>query len=444
MNPATALEQRRRRWLGLYNLAFPPLFLAMLPGAIYRLIRRGQFRQGFGMRFGRPTPALREWCAQHRPLWISSVSVGETRLAFRMLDALRKANAQLPMLLTTTTTTAAALVRERAERDPWLQFAYNPLDFPPTLDPALHAIQPRGLLAIEAFWPNLFHRVNQRDLPVFWLPRISPRSRRRYEKLGEGPGALFAMADRITVGFETERKWLRKVGVPDARIAVVGSVKFDHVVARIEARPDFRAFLQRLGWDLEHDTVVIGGSTFPGEERLLADTCRTAFADRDWRLIVVPRHVERRAEIGRELASGGHRYTLRTATEPAANPILLVDTTGELADWYACAEIAVVGKSLLAKGGQNPVEPCLAGCRVIAGPDMSNFHDITQDLLGAGLIEQIEGPERLGAVLGAHRSDGDPCRIQQRTQEVLAPHLGSAERVAAMMMEAVARKESGV
>jgi len=437
MNPATALEQRRRRWLGLYNLAFPPLFLAMLPGALHRLIRRGQFRQGFGMRFGRPTPELTEWCARQRPLWISSVSVGETRLAFRILDALREREVALPVLLTTTTTTAAALVRERAARDPALRFAYNPLDFPPTLDPALRAIQPRGLLAIEAFWPNLFHRVTRRDLPVCWLPRISPRSRRRYEKLGEAPGALFAMANRIMVGFESERAWLRKVGVPEERIAVLGSVKFDQPAAGIEPRPDFRQFLQKLGWDLANKTIVIGGSTFPGEELLLADACREAFAEGSWRLIVVPRHAERRTEIGRDLEKARHRHTFRTSAEPAPNPILVVDTTGELADWYACGQIAVVGKSLLAKGGQNPVEPCLAGCRVITGPDMSNFHDVVQDLRQAGLIESIEGPERLAGALGNREANSGHAtrQIQDRAAEVLAPHRGAAHRVAALLMD---------
>jgi len=431
------MYRRQQRALALYNAAFPPCFLAMLPSALQRLARRGGYSRGFGARFGRFDRPLADWCRSRGPVWLASVSVGETRLALRIMDALRKQHPTLPILISTTTTTAAALALERV--DAHTAFCYNPLDFTPTLRPAFDAIQPRALLGVEAFWPNLFNHAKTRSIASVWLPRISPRSRKRYEYLGATAGALFALADRITPGFPSEVGWLENVGVPPDRIRLTGSVKFDVAHQPAEPNASFPALLRGMQWQLEQDLVVIAGSTFPGEERLIAEACRKAFSDRTWRLIVVPRHVERRGEILRDLREAGFTVGLRSASAPTPADVLLVDTTGELTAWYACAEIAVVGKSFLDhRGGQNPIEPCLAGCQVITGASMENFTDISQSLDQAGLLDQTRADaELVPSLIKAARNGSDRRNIQTATRTIIEPHQGAADRVADLLLASV-------
>ncbi len=321
-----------------------------------------------------------------------------------------------------------------------MRFCYNPLDFPPMLQRAFTVLRPRGVLAIEAFWPNAFATARARGIPTAWVPRISPRSRGRYARLGQTAGALFSLADPIMVGFPCERDWLIRMGVPGQRIVETGSVKFDLPASSAPVEPPaFRARLDRLGWVHETGPIIIGGSTFPGEETLLIRACREAFGTNAWRLICVPRHVERARSVVRECAALGETVALRSEESVRRARVLVVDTTGELADWYACAGVAVVGKSFLARGGQNPVEPCLAGCRVLAGPHLENFLEIATDLEAGGLLDRVAGAGELAGALRRAAAPDHPGRasIREMACKAVARHRGAAGRVAEALLDRI-------
>ena len=424
-----------RRVMRLYNLLLPFALLFMLPGALIRMLRRGGWQGSFGMRMGRLPPDLLAWAKTRRPLWLHSVSVGETRMALRLLDALREREPGLPIVLSVTTSTAAQLVQPRL--DEMTRMIFNPVDLPAALHPVFQALQPRALIAVEACWPNLFSIARSRQIPLVWIPRVSPRSRKRYDRWREYAHVVFSLPDRIACGFEEEATWFRSLGVPAAQTWCSGSLKFD---LSPEAEPTENApqdLLHKLGWDPEIECIVIGGSTFPGEEAALLRACRTAFVNQAWRLILVPRHVERRAGISTMLENEKETWTLRSQPASDANPrILLVDTTGELSAWYRCAQVAFVGKSLLSTGGQNPVEPALAGCHVITGPDMSNFASITAELENIGALTRIISEATLAETLASlsHSPAPDPTRVT----ELLSAHRGAATRIAEATLKRIA------
>ena len=205
-----------------------------------------------------------------------------------------------------------------------------------------------------------------------------------------------------------------------------------HAKEAVDARQprDFHPALRRLGV-AENAPVLLGGSTFEGEEILLAETLQTLRKTIPGLfLIVVPRHFERSAGVARDLESLGLRVARRTQASGLENPdVLVVDTTGELREWYACATVVFIGKSYFAKGGQNPAEPIAAGVPVVFGPHMQNFASLTQQLLRENGAFEVRSPDDLVATVG--RLLFDPalrCQASANATNALAFHRGAASR----------------
>ncbi|MFM8809963.1 MAG: 3-deoxy-D-manno-octulosonic acid transferase, partial [Chthoniobacterales bacterium] len=190
------------------------------------------------------------------------------------------------------------------------------------------------------------------------------------------------------------------------------------------------------------EPVIVAGSTHAGEEELLVEALRAVRSKHPAaRLLVAPRHVERVPEILSRIDKAGFRIALRSRTPSQPVPdILLIDTTGELRDWYACADIVFVGKSLAGRGGQNPVEAILAGRPVVFGPHMENFAALTRDLLSADGAVQVGDAGQLAKTFGdlldapARRAD-----IARNGIAALAAHRGATSRTADLIESAVAK-----
>jgi len=157
----------------------------------------------------------------------------------------------------------------------------------------------------------------------------------------------------------------------------------------------------------------VGGSTWPGEEEALLGALKALRADHpEIRLVLVPRHAERREEVVAELQVSGFRFVKWTDLDDGESPcepvdVLLVDTTGELKHFYALATAIFVGKSLTNHGGQNIIEPALFGKPVVVGPNMENFPVVMQDFLQAKAIVQVNDPGELCTALGEFLADAE-------------------------------------
>jgi 3-deoxy-D-manno-octulosonic-acid transferase len=430
---ASPLPADARCSLLIYNLFFPLVFLALLPGFLLRMARRGGYREKFAQRFGRYTAGERERFIGGEWLWLHSISVGETLLALKLARQIHETDPALHIALSVTTSTGFAVAQDAASD--WLEPIYNPLDAPWIARAALDVVRPRRLIFIEAIWPNLLAEAKRRGLPVAFVPRLSPRSEARFRRFRALTGPLFRLIDTLAVQeHEDVARW-QSLGVAKARIHLTGNSKFDHAIAGGERAEEFRILLKRLGV-ADGAPVLLGGSTFPGEERVLAEIFRALRATfPDLFLILVPRHVERTPEVLADLASAGLRVALRS--EAGAGPVdaLVVNTTGELRDWYYLATVVFIGKSLTAHGGQNPVEPVLAGCPVVFGPHMENFQTIVTRWRQAGAAVQVRDATELQAQLRDLLSRPERrATLASRAREIVAAHAGSTKRTVAALL----------
>ena len=433
-----------RRSLFIYNLFFPLVFLALLPGFVLRMLRRGGYREKFRQRLGRYTADERARFARGEWVWLHSISVGETLLALQLARQIRELEPGKSIALSVTTSTGFAVAQPHASD--WLEVIYNPLDAPWIVRRALDAVRPERLIFIEAIWPNLLAEAKRRGLPVTFLPRLSPRSAARFRRARFFTGPIFRLPDALAAAEPDDRTAWQSLGVDPARIHVTGNAKFDAAAPSGTRTAEFRALLRDLGVP-DDAPVLLAGSTFPGEERILAAVFRELRAQFPALfLILVPRHVERAAAILTELDSSSLRIVLRshlstrnqkpeTSDRPA--DALLVDTTGELRDWYALATVVFIGKSLTAAGGQNPVESVLAGRPVIFGPHMENFAPIVARWLAGDAAVQIRDAAELRARLAALLADA-PRRAQlaERARAIAAVHTGATERAVAVLLGA--------
>jgi 3-deoxy-D-manno-octulosonic-acid transferase len=436
-----------RRPLRLYRVLFPIAFLVLLPGFAMRMLRRGGFRENFGDRVGRyRAEKLRRFHAGQWT-WIHSISVGETLVALKLARALHAQETASQIVISVTTSTGFTLARTQCE--PWMEVIYNPLDTASIVNAALETIRPAQLIFVEGeLWPNLLAECWRRQIPISVVDaRLSPRSERRFRRFKRWISPVLRLVNAIHVTDEAEaQRWLA-LGVDPAGVHPVGSIKFDEPPVRESTRtPQFRALLEAHGVAADAP-ILLGGSTWDPEESVLAEIA-SALREKfpDLCLIIVPRHVERTPEILRKLGSGGHRAVRRSTLNDAsagsfAAPrfnTLLVDTTGELRDWYGLATIVFVGKSLRAHGGQNPAEPAALGKPVLFGPHMENFAALAGKLVHDSAAEQVANAAALHrAIEHLLESPEERARRGQRAMAALCAHRGAAARSAALLLEPV-------
>ena len=436
-----------------YRLLFPFAFLAALPFYALRLVRRERGRAaqskprgyhlGMGQRFGRYDPELRaRLAAQPAPVWLCSISVGETLVALKIARAIRARDPQARIVLSVTTSTGFELLLREAATLAWLVPLYNPIDFAFAARAAIAAIQPRVLVLTEGgIWPNLLATARAAGIRVILAAaRLSPRSERRWRRFGGIARAVWSLFDLVCVPEAEDVTRFESIGLARERLRHTGSVKFDNATADANSREaEFRALAGPLGFSRP---LIVGGSTWAPEERALADAVQKLRADfPSLRLILVPRHAERAAAIAEELTRAGLRVALRSKLTSsrklpatAEADVLLVDTTGELRGWYALATVVFVGKSLPGIseiGGQNAGEPAALGLPVVFGPHMENFAPLVTHLLRDRAAVQIAGASELHRELHALLADPDQrTAIGQRARAALATHQGAAARTA--------------
>jgi 3-deoxy-D-manno-octulosonic-acid transferase len=428
-----------------YNLLLPFVLVVLLPASLVKMRRRGGYGAKFWQRFGFFDAATRARLesGRGRAWWLHAVSVGEVNVARKLIAERLKAAPGDPVVLSVTTSTGYAVAVKDAPEA--LTVIYSPVDLLPVPGRLLEMIRPVVLVLVEAeVWPNLVWGARKRGIPVVLAnARLSPRSERRYGKVRALVEPVFGLLTRVLVQDASDAARWASIGVPEERIVLSGSVKYDLAGAVREERvPEFRGILERV-WGPGHP-VILAASTHGGEEAALVEALRPVLeAIPEVRLAVAPRHAERRGEVVAAVEATGGRAVLRTRVEEEVEeggmpPVLVIDSTGELRDWQALATVVVMGKSFLSRGGQNPAEAIAAGVPVICGPHMENFTPLIQLLLGAGGITQVEGMEVLaGAVMEVMRAPEEARAVAERGRRALEQHRGATRRSVVAIGEVV-------
>jgi 3-deoxy-D-manno-octulosonic-acid transferase len=430
------------RWL-LYNILFAIGFTLMLPKFLYRMWRRGGYRQGFMQRLGRFSSATVERIRSRERVWVHAVSVGEVYVALRFIRAMREARPELAYVLTTNTSTGHRVAQDGLHDDDVL--LYNPADFPFVVRRMLEVVRPVALVLTESeIWPNMIRLSKRQGVPAFVVNgRVSESSGRGYRALRYFFRPVINCIDRILLQGEADRERLIAVGVEEQRLQVMGTVKYDVAEADSTGEERARQVLRSCGFG-DDDPVVVGGSTWPGEEGALLEALKALRTDHpEARLVLVPRHAERRDEVTAELRASGFRFATWTelgegAEAPEPVDVLLVDTTGELKHFYALATAIFVGKSLTNHGGQNIIEPALFAKAIVVGPNMENFPVVARDFLQADALIQVDDVAGLCAMLGELLADAERREaIGSRAADVVRSKRGVVRESARIVLGAI-------
>jgi 3-deoxy-D-manno-octulosonic-acid transferase len=412
-----------------YDVAGVLAALAALP-AIPWLARRG-YGIGARQRLGRLPPEAAR--LSQPPFWIHSASVGETRSAAPLVARLRERCAGRPLVVSTTTLTG----REVARTDLGAEVVtLLPIDALRIIDRALRRVRPRALILVETeIWPGLLRAADSVGaVAVVVSGRVSARTVRR----ARWAGPLFpaALAQVAAFGMQTpaDAERIIALGAPPPRVRVTGSLKSVHANAQ-PAPPPLAGLDQRR--------VLIAASTQPGEEQFVLEAFGAlGRVYRDALLIVAPRRPERFDEVERLVAEtrlpAARRSALDTAV-PAAVRVLILDTLGELVQFYPAAWAVFVGGTVAPLGGHNVLEPATYGRAVAFGPHTENVAEAAEALHGAGGGARVGSPAELAHYwdkLLARRDEADAAggrartvalsraEALERTWEMLGPLLG--------------------
>jgi 3-deoxy-D-manno-octulosonic-acid transferase len=339
-----------------------------------------------------------------RRVLVHCVSVGEVKTSVPLVRALRERFPDREVVLSATTDTGLQVAHEVLPDVPAVRF---PVDLSVCCRRFLRRVAPDAIILVELeVWPSFLREANRAGVPVAVVNgRITARSHERYVRLER----LFPQFDRISlfcVQSEDYAARFRDLASEPERITLTGNIKADGLrTGRVEPGEE----LGRLLGGAPGKAVLVGGSTHPPEEELLFRAWREAAPDA--RLVLVPRHPARTAEIVRGLEAAGASPQLlselrRGDEKPDPARPALVDSVGELERVYGLADVAYVGGSLLPHGGQNMLEPAAQGLPVLHGPHVENFVREAALLEEAGASLRLAGPGDLAPALG--RLLGDP------------------------------------
>jgi len=415
---------------GLYTLL---LHLAM-PYAVARLWWRGRrepgYRRHIGERFGRYAGTR-----QSGPLlWLHAVSVGEVRGAAPLVRALRSAYPQHAVLLTCTTAAGRETARQLLGNA--VRIAYFPYDLPWVVARFLDHFRPQIALVMETeVWPNVLAACRARGVPtVLANARLSEKSARGYRRLGALARNAFASFRAICAQDSESAARLRALGA--GNVTITGNLKFD-------AEPDSAKLAEgrALKASLGGRRVLLLASTRDGEEKMLLEALGTVDTlQPDTLLVLVPRHPQRFDEVAALVAGRGLVLARRSRGEAPApgTALYLGDTMGEMALYYALADVAIIGGSFAPLGAQNLIEACAVGVPVVIGPSSFNFPEVTRLACAEGAALQVRDAAEAARVAAGLLADTTrQAAMGEAGVRLCAAHRGATARHLEVIREAL-------
>ncbi len=411
------------RWA---RAAYSALLRLATPAYLARLRWRGRreplYRQGWRERLG-----VGAGDAPLGRVWLHAVSLGETRAAAALVDALRIERPGLRLLLTHGTATGRDAGRDLLQ--PGDAQAWLPYDTPGAVRRFLRAQRPAlGVLMETEIWPNLLHEARRAGVPmVLANARLSERSLGKGLRLRSLMQPAVASFARVLAQTDDDARRLRAAGA--LAVEVAGNLKFDvaPAPALLAQGRQWRALLSR--------PVVLAAITREGEEAALLTAWGALPAPRPL-LLLVPRHPQRFDEVAGLVAAAGLHMRRRSAWVDAPAPdaaladVWLGDSIGEMPLYYAAADVALLGGSFAPLGGHNLIEAAACGCPLVMGPHTFNFEQAAELSLSAGAAQRAadmtDGVRRAVALASA----SDRAIWADRARAFAAQHRGAAERMA--------------
>lgn len=362
-----------------------------------------------------------------RVIWLHAVSVGEVLAARPLLNALLERYPQYRIVVTTTTPTGALTVHQNFAGN--IEHRYFPYDLPFAVSRSLRMIHPSLVVVMETeLWPNFYAACAERGVPLALVnARLSEKSARGYRRVSALVRSTLRSASLIAAQSRVDADRFLSLGADPAQVMVCGNVKFDMHVPH-SLREQGQALRQFFS---ASRPVWIAASTHPGEEGAILDAFGALLEKfPDCLLILAPRHPER-SEAIEDMSRRAGFDTVRRSRQDQYGPgsqVYVLDSLGELPVYYACADIAFVGGSLVPLGGHNLLEPASLGVPVISGPHLFNFSSISELLLDAQAMRVVPGAGALAdTVIGMLRDADLRHSMGERARGVFVQHRGCTE-----------------
>ena len=415
------------------RLLYTAILYCAAPYFLLRLLRRGQRNAAYWRRIGERFGLGGHIGAERGCVWVHAVSVGEVQAAVPIVRALKTRYPEETILVTSTTPTGAARIPKAFGGG--VVHRYFPFDLPGSMARFLDRARPRVAIIMETeIWPNLLAQCRRRGVPVVLANvRLSERSAvgyRRFRRLfAPALGGVAAIA--VQSGGDARR--IASIGAPPDLIDVTGSTKFD-VPMRASVREEAAALRRTLG---PSRGVWIAASTHEGEEALVFDAFERVLRRLPGSLLVlVPRHPERFRAVAALARRRGFEPVMRSRrpADCSRAHVFIGDTMGELPLFYAAADVAFVGGTLVEGGGHNMLEPAALGLPVLFGPHVFNFAEIGRRLVEAGGAQTVGDSAGLGEAVIDYLNDADLRHTTgARGRAFVEANRGAGDRVVAMI-----------
>lgn len=378
----------------LLNALYLVFLTFVSPLIFWRRCRYGRYRRGWSDKlFGPSQGPLPSQCV----VWLHAVSVGEVQVLRTLIEIFEVERPDLRLVISVSTDSGMDLALKLFAKH---HLFFTPFDFSWSVRRALRVMHPVLIVLVELeLWPNWLLSAERVGCPVAVINgRLSERSFKGYSRIPYLVRMCMQSIDWVGAQSESVATRFEKLGVPSNRLTITGNVKFDGATGD-RLTPEVILRKELLSLTTEHTVFLAGSTQLPEESLVLSTFLELAHRFPNLKLILVPRHVERFAEVAKTIEASGLPWARRSTSHSVVTDpnwrIFLGDSVGELRWWWGLANIGFVGGSFGDRGGQNMIEPCAYGVATCFGPNTRNFADIVHILLEEKACEQLQSPEEL-------------------------------------------------
>ncbi len=427
----------------LYNsLLFVAGFI-ILPYFLLKMVFTGKYRKSLFQKLGGGQTQILTDLGSGPRVWIHAVSVGEVTAAVPIVASLKLKRPEIQIIFSTSTETGQQMARQLVKSAD--AFIYFPLDIPHVVRKIIRLAKPDVFVMVETeLWPNFLKACKLNSIKTLMVNgRLSPRSYDKYLRTRYFWSMVLADLSAAGMIAQVDATRIKSIGMANNRIEVLGNAKYDSLAAM--AAPVLQKEIAQRFNVQEGERFFVVGSTHPGEDQIVIRVYQQLLKRHpDFKMIIVPRHVERTGDI-RELLQSAGLTDVITMSEinngkiRNKERIMIVDVIGELFKIYSLATIVYCGGSLVPKGGQNILEAAAWGKVIFYGPSMEDFSEekaLLEDV-GCGVTIKNEH-ELLQGILQVLGNPEDLKARGARGKAVVAANMGAAARYAELI-----RKELG-
>jgi 3-deoxy-D-manno-octulosonic-acid transferase len=419
----------------LYNIILFAAAIIILPYFLLKIIFTGKYSKSLVQKLGGRQARILANLKDGPRLWIHAVSVGEVTAAAPIVASLKTKRPEVKIIFSTSTETGQEMARKFIKEA--AAFIYFPLDIPYIVRKMIKLAKPDVFVLVETeLWPNFLRVCESRRIKALMVNgRISPRSYRKYRLTSFFWKRILYNLNAAGMIAEIDAVRLKNIGMDSTKIKVLGNAKYDALAAL--AAPALQKEIARRFNVRKNERFFVAGSTHEGEEKIIIDVYQELLKHYpEFKLIIVPRHIERTKDILGLLQQTNFNDVLtltdiNNGRKRCDERIIVIDVIGELFKIYSLATIVYCGGSLVHKGGQNILEAAAWGKVIFYGPSMEDFSEEKALLEDVGCGTTIKSAEELlQEILQALKNPEELQRRGDRGKSVILANIGAAARYA--------------